>query len=247
MRRDIGTVIVGLIFLAAGVAVGGSFLGFFNFQINFTAWWTLIPIVLALIGIAQGGINTGNVVLLSVGVILLLKFQGILPEGFSWKLIFPIVLLAIGAQLVFGNFLFSSGHHGRRDDNDSGRGDAGKQNGGIFTEKSRSSASFKTASVFFGGQDIIYSNEDFSGAAYTAIFGGLTINMRNVRLQGDVVINVTATFGGIDIVLPDNVLVISHVIPMLGGVELKYASSTDPNAPKIIINGNAAFGGITLK
>jgi len=254
MRRDIGTIIVGLIFLAAGVAIGGSFLGYFDFKIDLAGWWTLFLIVPALIAIAQGGINAGNVVLLAVGVILLLKSQGILPEGFTWKLIFPIVLLAIGAQLVFGNFLYSSRTHGRRHDGepddasrDTTRDNSGKPNGGIFTETSRSGASFKTASVFFGGQDIIYSNEDFSGAAYTAIFGGLTINMRNVRLQGDVIINVTAAFGGIDIVMPDDVIVISHVVPMLGGVDLKYASSKDPNARRIIVNGNAAFGGVTLK
>jgi Cell wall-active antibiotics response 4TMS YvqF len=263
MRRDIGTVIVGLIFLAAGIAVGGSILGYFDFQINLAGWWTLFLIVPALIAIAQGGINAGNVVILAVGVILLLKSQGALPEGFTWKLIFPIVLLAIGAQLVFGNFFFSSGSRGRRCDEErsdaSGaderakargegqRGDSSRPNGGIFTETSRSGASYKTASVFFGGQDIIYSNEDFSGASYTAIFGGLTINMRNVRLQGDVVINVTSAFGGIDIIMPDNVLVISHVVPVLGGVDLKYASSKDPNAYRVIVNGNTAFGGVTLK
>ena len=114
----------------------------------------------------------------------------------------------------------------------------------MFTEKSRPGNTFKTASVLFGGQDIIYGQEDFTGGAYTAIFGGLTINMRSVRLVGDVVINVTAVFGSVDLIVPDNVQLVSNVIPILGGVDNKYASSRDATAPRIIVNGNTVFGGL---
>lgn len=72
MKKDISTIIIGLLFLAAGVAVGGSMLGYFDFHISLDGWWTLFLIVPALLAIAQGGINVGNIVLLAVGVILLL-------------------------------------------------------------------------------------------------------------------------------------------------------------------------------
>lgn len=269
MRRDIGTIVVGLLFLLAGIAVGGSMLGFFDFTINFAGWWTVFLIVPALLAIAQSGINAGNIILLGVGVVLLLDQQRVLPEGFTWRLILPIILLAIGFQLVFGGrgrddshwrHSEKSGDDGTRyagssDASGSGSGSAegasdfskGKGNGGIFTEKSRPGNSFKTASVLFGGQDIIYGQEDFTGGAYTAIFGGLTVNMRSVSLIGDVVINVTAVFGSIDLIVPDNVQVVSNVIPILGGVDNKYASSRDTTAPKIIINGNTVFAGLEIR
>ncbi len=236
MRRDITTIIVGLLFLLAGISLGGGMLGFFDFNIRFDGWWTLFLIVPALLTIVQGGFNAGNVSLLAIGTVLLLDAQNMLPRNFSWRLVFPLVLLAVGFQLVFGG---RSGRHGRD------RSSAGMGSGGA--ESTRGGASYKSASAIFGGQDIVYGPEDFTGGNYSAIFGGLTVNLRNVTLVGDAVITVTAMFGGIEFILPDNVMVVSNVLPILGGVECKYASSRDPLAPKIIINGNASFGGIEIK
>ena len=105
----------------------------------------------------------------------------------------------------------------------------------------------KTASAFFSGQDLHYQDETFTGATYTAVFGGVIANLRNVTLTGDVVITVSALFGGIDIILPDNVRVVTHVAPILGGTECKYVSSRDPLSPCVIVRGSATFGGVTIK
>ena len=264
MKRDIGTILVGLLFLAAGIAVGGSMLGFFDFTFSFRGWWTLFLIIPALLAISQGGINAGNLILLSVGIILLLDAQNILPSGFSWRLILPVVLLGVGFNLLFGNRGSTwfgrkvegepdlgggrdpgdeAGPEGERNASD---GDTCAKKGG-FTDRSTSGNGYKTASALFGGQDLFYGHEEFTGASYTAIFGGLTINLRNVKLAGDVIVNVTAIFGGIDLILPENVQVVSNVIPVLGGADCKYPSSRDSSAPRIIVNGSVAFGGVTIK
>lgn len=261
MKKDITTIVIGILFLFAGIAIGGSMLGFFDFTINFAGWWTLFLIIPSLLAIIQGGFNTGNIILLCVGVVLLLNAQEVLPYNFSWKMILPIVLLIVGFQLLFGN-RNGSGSAGRWTGRRSGRtdGSCGSDKTGTTAtgaaetaagtsagSSTGTSASYKTASVLFGGQDIRYGSEEFSGGTYTAIFGGFTVNLRNVTLVGDVVITVTALFGGIDLILPDNVQVISNIIPILGGAECKYVSSCDPHAPKIIINGNVSFGGIDIK
>lgn len=89
MKRDIITIIVGMLFLATGIVIGGSMLGYFNFSINFAGWWTLFLIVPAILAIVQGGFNAGNVILLAVGGILLMEAQEVLPASFSWRLILP--------------------------------------------------------------------------------------------------------------------------------------------------------------
>lgn len=246
MKKDITTIVIGILFLIAGVAVGGSMLGFFDVSLNFDGWWTLFLIVPALLAILQGGFNIGNIILLCIGVILLLDAQRILPRHFSWKLILPLVLFIVGFQLLFGN-RGSKGNSGdySTDKDDTSNG-TGKYNTG-FSQKTGSTSSYKTGSVLFGGQNIRYGPEDFTGGTYTAIFGGCTVNLRNVTIVGDAVITVTALFGAIDLILPDNVQVISNVIPILGGADLKYVSSRDPLAPKIIINGNVSFGGVEIK
>jgi hypothetical protein len=266
------TIVIGILFLAAGIAVGGSMLGFFDLSISMRGWWTIFIIAPALISMVQGGPNAGNIIVLGVGVILLLKEQGIMPEVFSWRLIFPVVLLAVGFQLLFGGSRHSgrysnqqtdrhqdtaadgshdaenNGFSSRADDNASGEKSGERASGGgIYTEASKPGASYKTASALFGSQDICYGPELFTGGSYTAVFGGLTINLCNVKFDGDVVINVSAIFGGIDLILPSNVQIVSNVAPILGGIDIKYASSRDPSARRIIVNGTASFGGVTIK
>jgi hypothetical protein len=267
MKRDISTIVIGALFLLAGIAIGGSMLGYFDFSVNLDGWWTVFIIVPALIAIAQGGLNAGNVIMLGVGVVLLLKAQGILPHGFSWRLIFPVVLLGIGVQLLLGNSGSSRHPHwddDRKGDDSDGDKNGGfrdardasgdsraagddKKSGGFFNETSRPGASYKTASSILGGQDIFYGQEEFSGGSYTAVLGALTINLTNVMLTGNATINVSAIMGGIDLILPPNVQVISNVTPILGGTDIKYPSSRDPAARKIYVTGMACLGGIEIK
>jgi len=259
MKKDISTIIIGLLFLAAGVAIGGSMLGYFDFRVSLDGWWTLFLIVPALLAIAQGGVNVGNIVLLAVGVILLLDQQRILPHNFSWRLIFPVILLAIGLQVLLGDMFKPKGGRSssycgptgpKADEGSASSGPADGTHGPgpkAFSSESTSKGSYKTASVLFGGQDIVYGQEIFSGASYTAVFGGLDINLKSVVLTEDVTINATAIFGGIELLLPDNVRVVCNVAPVLGGTDIKYRSSNDPLARTVYITGIATFGGVDIK
>ncbi len=116
MRRNFATIIVGLFFLCAGIIIGGNMLGLFHFKIDSSGWWTIFIIAPALISIAQGGLNAGNAILLAIGVILLLDAQGVFPGGVPWKLVFPIALLAVGAQLLFGDRFYRRSRKDRRRD-----------------------------------------------------------------------------------------------------------------------------------
>ncbi len=246
MKKDVSSIFLGLIFLAAGVAVGGSMLGFFDFQFSMAGWWTIFIIAPALISIVQGGFNAGNFIVLAVGVCLLLRAQGYLPAGFSWRLILPGVLLIIGIQLLFGGQSKTKVHFCGCSSTSS----SGKPSSDTSTDKTAESdqkGDYKSASVFFSGQDIQYAGMRFAGATYSAVFGGMTVDLRNAVLVGDVVINVSCLCGGIEITLPDNVQITTNVVPILGGTECTYRSSNDPGATKICVRGNATLGGVTIK
>lgn len=259
MRRDLSTIVVGILFLAAGVLIGGSMLGLFDFYVNLDGWWTLFLIIPALLSMSQSGPNAGNAILLGIGTLLLLDAQGILPRNFSWRLVFPLVLLVVGLQILLGG----SGFRYRRRDEPASPGSSGDSGsagasgyksegerhsgGGVFSSSSKPGEGYKKASVTFGGEEIHYGDEDFLGGSYQATFGGLTVNLASVRIAGDVVIDVNATFGGIEIILPRGVKVVTHVNPVLGGTECKYPSSSDPAAPTVIVKGTATFGGVEIK
>jgi len=264
MKRDITTVVVGLLFLAAGVLIGGNMLGYFYFDVNLAGWWTLFLIIPALLSMTQVGPNAGNMILFGIGTLLLLDQQRIIPRNYGWKLIFPVVLLAVGFQILFGGTSRRGYRQGKEDGRGEGpRGDGepqgsfggggnadgseGHAGGGVFSSASRPGEGHKKASVTFGGEDIHYGDEDFLGGTYTATFGGLSINLVNVRITGDVTINVSTIFGGVEIILPQGVKVVTHVTPILGGSECKYPSSKDPSAPTVIVNGTVTFGGVEIK
>lgn len=230
MKRDFPTVLIGFFFIAAGIIAGGVILGFFNFEINLAGWWTIFIIAPALYAISQTGLNVGNAVLLTVGVLLLLNAQQVLPMSVSWRLIFPVLLLAVGVQILFGNS-FS------------------RKKSGCSTSEQRETGGKEQAhrSAFFSGQDVHYDGHDFTGATYSATFGAVTADLRHAKITSDIVIGVSVLFGGIEIILPENVKVVTHVVPVLGGVDCIYRSSEDPAAHSVIIRGSVTFGGVEVK
>lgn len=230
MKRNLASIIIGVLFLVAGVAIGGNMLGFFEFSFNPAGWWTIFIIIPALYSMAQCGLNTGNGIILITGIILLLNAQEIIPVTISWQLILPVVLLFIGFQLLFSR---GSGH---KQQNDTASG----HKHGPFKKGENN------ATAFFSGQDIHFGADEFTGASYSATFGGITADLSSAILTRDVEITVSVLFGGIDIILPENIKVSTQVIPILGGFECKYRSSKDPEAHTVHINGNATFGGVTI-
>lgn len=67
--------------------------------IFFDGWWTLFLIVPASVHLAKHGIQTGNLIVLAVGVFFLLDEQGINLSGY----LLPILFVVLGIGLIFRN------------------------------------------------------------------------------------------------------------------------------------------------
>ena len=97
--------------------------------------------------------------------------------------------------------------------------------------------------AIFSGNDSKVSGE-FNGTSITAIFGGVELNLKNSEIKNDVTINALCLFGGIDLIVPDNVIVKVKGFPIFGAIENKV----NQNEGNIVyINANCIFGGITIK
>ena len=90
-----------------------------------------------------------------------------------------------------------------------------------------------------------FDGEIFESAELTAIFGGIECDLRRAVIEQDCAINVCAVFGGIDILVPDNVNVKLSATSIFGGSSNKKASQKD--APTLYINGLCMFGGVEVK
>lgn len=248
MKRDVYTILIGSLFIAAGVAVGGTMLGFFDLNLSLRGWWTVFIIVPALISIVQGGLNAGNAIMLGVGVLLFMSAQGILPAGFGWKLILPFVLLVVGFQLLTGGALCGGNrgcgtrHGGARRD---GKANDGAKPSDYDDDPAKGESSF--AQAMFGEQTVHPDRENYRGGSYAALFGSVIVDLRDAIISEDVVVTVSALFGGITVFLPEGVRVITHVTPIFGGVDDKRAGSGRTGENTVIIRGSATFGGIELK
>lgn len=87
-------------------------------------------------------------------------------------------------------------------------------------------------------------------ANFTAItcMGGGAIDLREASFaEPNVTIRAFALMGGIEIVVPEDVEVVLHGVPIMGGVDGPAGSNPPPGAPRVTIIAVAVMGGIEVK
>ena len=114
-------------------------------------------------------------------------------------------------------------------------------------DRSDTSATVSLIAVMGGFERRVASHE-FRGGEMTAFMGGGQLDLRDAMpAGGQAVINLFAMMGGFEIIIPETWRVISEVTPFMGGIEDKARTSTNPNAPALLLRGFVMMGGVTLK
>ena len=80
-----------------------------------------------------------------------------------------------------------------------------------------------------------------------AIFGGVKCDLKNAKLDKEVVINTCSVFGGIDIYVKEDTKVLIKSTSLFGGVENKKKTETNDKSKTIYINAFCMFGGVDIK
>ena len=225
MKR-LSSVLWGIVLVGAGAVFALNALNITDIDVFFDGWWTLFIMVPCAVGLFTEREKTGNLIGLLIGVFLLLCCQDILDFSTLWKLLVPAVIVVIGLKMVF------SGLFGNRANE-------------IMAGLKETGAEPRVGCATFSGCNLNYDGEIFEGAELTATFGGVKCDLRNAIIEKDCAIQVSAIFGGVDILVPDgiNVKVSSNCI--FGGISNKTAVHKD--APTIYISGTCMFGGVDIK
>ena len=218
----------GIILVGIGLLLGLTALGVTSIDLFFDGWWTLFIIIPSAVGLVSDHDKTGNIIGLCIGIFLLLCCQNILNFDLLWKLLLPAIIVLIGVKMILGSFL------------DKNSAEAIKRIQAVNGEVSCGTA-------VFSGQNIDYSGEVFQGAELNAVFGGLKCDLRNALIQNDCVIEASAVFGGIDILVPANINIKISSNSIFGGISNKTANYTNETAPTLYIKGNCMFGGVDVK
>ena len=225
--NNIKNILWGIILVIIGVIIGLNTIGITDIAIFFDGWWTLVIIVPCFIGLFTNKDKTGNIIGLLVGVILLLGMQNIIDFNLIWKLLLPSIIVIIGLSLIFKN-TFNS-----------------KINNEIKKLNNKNTKNNEYCATF-SGQRIDFPNEEFKGATLNSVFGSITCDLREAKIKEDVVINASSVFGGIDIIVPDDVNIKIKSNSIFGGVNNKKKNNEDKKYT-IYVNASCLFGGVDIK
>ena len=185
-------------------------------------------IVPCFIGLFKEREKTGNIIGLLIGVALLLSCQNILDFDIIWKLALPVILIVIGLSFIFKETL---------------NRDLSKKIG----ELNKSKKDDKEINAIFSSKDLNYDNEKVNSLDLNAIFGGVKCDLKNAKLDKEVVINTCSVFGGIDIYVKEDTKVLIKSTSLFGGVENKKKTETNDKSKTIYINAFCMFGGVDIK
>ena len=229
--KNAKSIIWGIALIALGVILCGNALGVFTINVFFDGWWTLFIIVPCFINLFTEGKQewSGNIIGIIIGVCLLLACQNLLDFDMVWKLIVPIIIIGIGVSLLFKNAIKKEVSEKIKELNK----ELGKEG--------------ETAAVFSGQK--IKIDKEFKGKSLNAIFGGIEFDLTEAKIKKDVVIDACAVFGGIDILIPDDVSIEIKSTSIFCGVSDKRKKKIEKKdgKPTIYIDANCAFGGVSIK
>jgi len=224
--KKVSNILWGIILLLAGVVLALNALDIVDFDVFFDGWWTLFIIVPCAVGLVTEREKTGNLIGLAIGVALLLACLDVIEFDILWKLLVPAVIVIIGMKLILGGIF-------------------GNKANEMISEMKKSGNDPKVGFAAFSGTDMNFNGENFDGADITAVFGGVKCDLRGAVIEKDCAIKVSAIFGGVDILVPDNVNVKVNSTSVFGGASNKTASHE--GAVTVYVSGVCMFGGVDIK
>ena len=222
----------GVILIALGILWILDLCSVITFELFFDGWWTLFIIVPCLIGLITEHDKLGNLFGLCVGVGLLLACQDIIAFDLLWKLLIPLIVILIGVRMIFKDVFTRKAREAKAKAEEKIHAAGG--------EVKEYCATFSTLDVDFDGQT-------FYGVELTAVFGGVKCDLRNAVIVDDAVVSISSVFGGIEILLPDNVNVRISSTSVFGGIDNKHPTGASEIAPTVHVSGSCVFGGAEIK
>ena len=153
---------------------------------------------------------------LSAGATIGLRALHIVDVNF-WQIVWPILFIAVGFAVLFS----------------------------LVKDGKISKMKVKHMAAAWSGQSEKVEGE-YTGGTISSGFCGGDLDLRQSDIQDGAVIELFVLFGGVDIIVPNDVAIKNEVTAILGGVDDK--TNHGAKAKKTLyIRGECFFGGIELK
>ena len=218
-------------FFGVNIASLGGVLLLRNLEIiKFDSWNVFWGTVWA-VGLILAGLTTiissrkmltraWGLLLMAAGVSIGLNAYGIIDVSI-WKIFWPVMLIAIGLTVSVGSGCCKRSKKSAAD--------------GSGSEK---------IAIFYGEESRVKG--DYTGGSVTAIFGGVDLDLRQAEIKDGAVIDIFTFCGGVNINMPDDVIVKNEIHGILGGSEDKTVSKSSAKKT-IYLRGECVLGGLEVK
>lgn len=163
----------GLCFIIIGTILITNELELTSINLFFNGWWTLFIIIPCFVGLFQEKNKTGNLIGITIGILLLLSIQNIISFDLIMKLLLPIIFISIGIGIIFNDFINNKIKQKIKELN-----------------KDNKEEYYAT----FSEQKIKLQKENFKGASLNAIFGSIKFDMSEAILEKDEILNASSIF-----------------------------------------------------
>ena len=225
--KDYTKYIIGFLLIFIGLILGLNAFGITNINLFFSGWWTLFIIIPSLVGLINDKEKTSSLIFLIIGVWLFLAERDLIEYELLIKLLLPVILISIGLLLVFKDVLSINGKEIKK-----------------INANNKESNNYI---AIFGSQDLKFEDEKVENLDLKSLFVGIKLDLRDAKIEKDIVINTLSVFGGIDIYVPDDVKVKVSSTPFFGGVEVKRGKQSSKKEITIYLNSVCIFGGVDVK
>lgn len=223
--RDFGRLLVGLVIATLGVLFLLGSTGVLDAGRVLDHWWPVAIVAAGVLTLAERPRATVRGAILTGGGALLLLFTTDVLDDDAWDYVWPVVLILLGLAIV-------ARWRGRA------------VPGGV------AGSDVLSTTAVFGGSELASADQGLRGGSMTAVFGGITLDLREARPAPEgATINATAVFGGVDILVPRGWRITVRSLPVFGGLDDTTDRSVPPapDAPALHVDAVAIFGGVSLK
>lgn len=229
-RSTTPQLIIGVLIMVAGLLLMVDRLDLLEFT-GILRFWPIVVIAIGASLLVRPGAppqtRFWGWVWLGIGTWLLLNSLGLIRIGLG-QLFWPFVLIFVGVKLVL---------HAMRHEITPPSGGAGH------------------ASLFavMGESKRINNDNPFTGGQMSAFMGGCQLDLRQAVIPagGEAAIDVFSIMGGLEVWVPSQWTVVSHIVPVMGAVDDKRLPSPQaPSAdipPRLLLRGQIVMSGLTIK
>ncbi|HEX6465088.1 MAG TPA: DUF5668 domain-containing protein [Vicinamibacterales bacterium] len=221
-------VVIGLMIVAVGVIFTLDNLGVIYAE-DYLRYWPVALVLIGAVKVWQARLDGhgwfSGLLFLGVGSYMLIN--RIVYIRFDPRQIFPAFLVFLGGYLVW------HGVFGRR------------------RTPGRDGLTRFSALAVMGGGARRSNSQNFEGADLTAIMGGFDVDLRDASIapNTEAVIDVFTFWGGIDLKVPEDWVVVNRIVPFMGGVDDKTRTpiATSAAQKRLVVRGIVIMGGINIR